>query len=69
MMFCRACESPTAVYNVRTIATYIIACVDRSLFIFAYNNANNFRNAKIYSSPTEGKGVGSINVVVFERWS
>ena len=33
-------------YTVRTIANYIILFVDYSLFVFAYNLANNFR--KVY---------------------
>ena len=34
-------------YTARTVDNYIIAFVGRSLFVFAYNQANYFRKAKI----------------------
>ena len=45
-----ALKLEAAVYNienVRTIANYSIAFVDRPLSVFAYNYANNFRKVKV----------------------
>ena len=50
-------------YTARTIANYLIAFVDRSLFVLAYNQANNFakKNSRsewlpLWVAPQNGAG-------------